>query len=223
MKDGMRFVDCDMHIMEPPDLFDRYLDPKYKDRVILPRGTDGRAKRGTMIIDGLATSADPDMQQYRKRSAPAKSNYGSHSGLSSVALSGSRIAESGRLDFAILRDYDAEAQVMAFDMEGIDIAVLFPTTGLSLVARDGMDPELSLALCQAYNNWISEFCSYSPNQLKFAAMLPPQDVNLACQELVRAVKQLGAVGSFMRPNLCNDRYWHSNQWDLSTPCMKRWT
>ena len=23
MKDGMRFVDCDMHIMEPPDLFDR--------------------------------------------------------------------------------------------------------------------------------------------------------------------------------------------------------
>ena len=80
MKDGMRFVDCDMHIMEPPDLFDRYLDPKFKDRVILPRGADGRAKRGTMIIDGLATSADPDMQQYRKRAAPAKSNYGSHSG-----------------------------------------------------------------------------------------------------------------------------------------------
>ena len=148
-------------------------------------------------------------------SAPPQpsSNYGSHSGLSSVALSGSRIADSGRLDFAIQRDYDAEAQVMAFDMEGIDIAVLFPTTGLSLVARDGMDPELSLGLCQAYNNWISEFCSYSPDQLKFAAMLPPQDVNLACQELVRAVKELGAVGSFVRPNLCNDRYWHSNQWD----------
>jgi len=26
MKDGLRFVDCDMHIMEPPDLFERYLD-----------------------------------------------------------------------------------------------------------------------------------------------------------------------------------------------------
>ena len=33
MKDGYRFVDCDMHIMEPPDLFDKYLDPKFKDRV----------------------------------------------------------------------------------------------------------------------------------------------------------------------------------------------
>jgi hypothetical protein len=27
MKDGMRFVDCDMHVMEPADQFDRYLDP----------------------------------------------------------------------------------------------------------------------------------------------------------------------------------------------------
>ena len=31
MKDGLRFVDCDMHIMEPPDLFERYLDPKFRD------------------------------------------------------------------------------------------------------------------------------------------------------------------------------------------------
>ena len=38
MKDGLRFVDCDMHIMEPPDLFDRYLDPRFKDRVMRPGG-----------------------------------------------------------------------------------------------------------------------------------------------------------------------------------------
>lgn len=46
MKDGLRFVDCDMHIMEPPDLFEKYLDPKFKDRVILPVGADGRPRRG---------------------------------------------------------------------------------------------------------------------------------------------------------------------------------
>ena len=33
MKDGYRFVDCDMHIMEPMDLFDKYLDPAFKPRV----------------------------------------------------------------------------------------------------------------------------------------------------------------------------------------------
>ena len=40
MKDGLRFVDCDMHIMEPVDLFDRYLDPKFRDRVSVPVGAD---------------------------------------------------------------------------------------------------------------------------------------------------------------------------------------
>jgi hypothetical protein len=49
--------------------------------------------------------------------------------------------------------------------------------------------------------------------LKFVAMLPMHDVNLACRELVRCVRELGAVGSFVRPNLLNGHYWHSNYWD----------
>jgi predicted TIM-barrel fold metal-dependent hydrolase len=101
---------------------------------------------------------------------------------------------------------------MGMEMEGIDIGVLYPTLGLSLIARDKMDPKLSLALCQAYNNWIYDFCQYSPDQLKFVAMLPLHDVNLACRELVRCVTELGAVGSFLRPNLVNGHYWHSNYW-----------
>ena len=44
-------------------------------------------------------------------------------------------------------------------------------------------------------------------------MLPVHDVHLACRELVRCVRELGAVGSFIRPNLVNGHYWHSNYWD----------
>jgi uncharacterized protein len=208
MKDGLRFVDSDMHIMEPPDLFERYLDPKWKHRVSLMVGADGRPKRGAagaIVIDGLPTSMDAELQQYRKRGRAATSN-------STQPLSGSRLADTGRLDFAIARNYDAVAQLQGMEMEGVDIAVNYPTQGLSLIARDNLDPELSLALCQAYNNWIHEFCSLSPDRLKWVAMLPVHDVHLACRELVRCVK-LGAVGSFIRPNLVNGHYWHSNYWD----------
>ena len=208
MKDGLRFVDSDMHIMEPPDLFDRYLDPKFKHRVTVQVGADGRPKRGPSgltTIDGLPTS-DMDLQQYRKRVRPSQTQ-------STQLLSGSRLFDTGRLDFAIQRDYDPEAQVMGMAMEGVDIAVLYPTGGLALIARDNMDPLLSLALCQAYNNWIHEFTRHSPDQLKWVAMLPVHDVHLACRELVRCVRELGAVGSFIRPNLVNDHYWHSNYWD----------
>jgi predicted TIM-barrel fold metal-dependent hydrolase len=206
MKDGLRFVDCDMHIMEPVDLFDRYLDRRFKDRVQTPVGADGKPRRGTIVIDGLPTTMDAELQQYRKRNRPGTTH-------SSQPLSGSRLADTGRLEFAIERKYNAEAQVMGMAMEGVDIAVLYPTTGLSLIARDNLDPQLSLGLCQAYNNWIHEFCRYSPERLKFVAMLPVHDVHLACRELVRCVRELGAVGSFIRPNLVNGHYWHSNYWE----------
>src|SRR3989449_2517425 len=206
MKDELRFVDCDMHIMEPPDLFERYLDPAFKHRVILPIGADGRPVRGTIVVDGLPTTMDAELQQYRKKSKAAVDTS-----QSTQPLSGSRI--TGRLDFAIQRKYDPEAQLMGMEMEGVDIAVLYPTTGLSLLARGNMDPKLSLALCQAYNNWIHEFCRHRPEKLRFVAMLPPHDVHLACRELLRCVRELGAVGSFMRPNLVNGHFWHSNYWD----------
>jgi predicted TIM-barrel fold metal-dependent hydrolase len=207
MKDGLRFVDCDMHIMEPPDLFEKYLDPTFRSRVSLPIGADGRPKRGTIVIDGLPTTMDAELQQYRKRRQPGPSH-------STQPLSGSRAyGDTGPLDFAIKRDYDPVAQLIGMEMEGVDIAVLYPTTGLSLLARDNMDPQLSLALCQAYNNWIHEFCRHSPDRLKFVAMLPPHEVHLACAELLRCARELGAVGSFIRPNLVNGHYWHSNYWD----------
>jgi predicted TIM-barrel fold metal-dependent hydrolase len=208
MKDGLRFVDSDMHVMEPPDLFERYLDAKFRDRVSVRVGADGRPNRGPagmIFLDGKPMS-DVDLQQYRKRAKPVAKN-------STQPLSGSRIFEAKRLDFAIERDYDPQAQVMGMAMEGVDIAVLYPTMGLSLLARHDVDPRLALAVCQAYNNWIHEFCSHSPERLKFVAMLPMHDVHLACRELVRCVRELGAVGSFIRPNLLNGRYWHSNYWD----------
>ena len=202
MKDGMRFVDCDMHVMEPADLFDRYLDPQFAHRVI--SNAHGRTGSAQLVIDGLSRNGDEDMQQYRKRTRSISAN-------DRQPLSGSRSAPY--LDFAIDRGYDPVAQVTGMEMEGVDIAVLFPTVGLGLIARDGMDPLMSDALCRAYNNWIYDFCQHSPDQLKFAAMLPFHDVTLACRELRRCVTELGAVGSFIRPNLVNGRYWHSNYWD----------
>ena len=69
MKDGMRFVDCDMHIMEPQDLFDRYLDPAFKDRISSTIGADGTA-RANWYIDGIHPSEDTELSQYRKRIRP---------------------------------------------------------------------------------------------------------------------------------------------------------
>lgn len=196
MKDGYRFVDCDMHIMEPMDLFEKYLDPAFKSRVTSgPAPKNFSFSRFPWQIDGQPLNKDGFLLQYNRVRGPlvtARNNT--------------------NVQFAADRGYDAEAQLMGMDMEGIDIAVLFPTLGLYFIARDGMDPSLSLAICRAYNDWLHDFCQYSPHQLKMAAMLPMHDVNLACQELVRCVRDYGAVGTFVRPNYVNGHYWHSTYW-----------
>ena len=49
MKEGYRFVDCDMHIMEPVDLFEKYLDPAFRHRVT-------SSPRPTNSLDGAAAA-----------------------------------------------------------------------------------------------------------------------------------------------------------------------
>ena len=172
MKQGYRFVDCDMHIMEPPDLFDKYLDPEFKPRVTsslrrVDGGSTGMRGRPLWFFDGTPTSNDGNTSQYNRIRGPLVSKRA-----------------NTNVMFAVERGYDAESQVMGMEMEGIDIAVLFPTAGLSFLARDNMDPQFSAAICRAYNDWLHDFVQHSPDQLKMAAMLPMHDVNLACAELL---------------------------------------
>ena len=201
MKDGYRFVDCDMHIIKPTDLFDRYLDPTFRQRVTSsPRptnsGSTGMRRRPLWFFDGAPISNDGNISQYNRVRGPLVS-----------------ARANTNVMFAVERGYDAEAQIMGMELEGIDIAVLFPTVGLSSLARDNMDPQLSAAICRAYNDWLHDYCQHSPDQLKMAAILPIHDVDLACQELDRCVRDYAAVGAFVRPNYVNGRYWHSTYWD----------
>src|SRR5713101_1584432 len=63
MKTEELVIDCDGHILEPPDLWERYIDPKYRDRAMRIRvGDDGfeyleiDGKRAKMTRPGLLGS-----------------------------------------------------------------------------------------------------------------------------------------------------------------------
>ena len=48
------------------------------------------------------------------------------------------------------------------DKEGLDVAILYPSRGLFVLAVDGLDPELATAIAKAYNDWMSDFCQVAP-------------------------------------------------------------
>jgi uncharacterized protein len=88
--------------------------------------------------------------------------------------------------------YDPAARVLDMDLEGIDVAVLFPPgTGEEFALYDR---EFSIALCRTLNDARAEFGSYAPDRFKFVAKLPMIDPEAAAEELERCVREHGFVG-----------------------------
>ena len=73
----------------------------------------------------------------------------------------------------------------------MDVAVLFPSYGLSMTFMDDIDPQLGAAICRAYNTWIAAYCNNAPGRVKAVALAPVYEPARAIEELQRAKEQLG--------------------------------
>jgi uncharacterized protein len=89
----------------------------------------------------------------------------------------------------------APAWLEALDRGGMESTILYPTLGLFVGFLK--DREWAVAICRAYNSFLSEeFVRVSP-RLRAVALLPIQDPEAAALELRRAVKELGLVGGML--------------------------
>ncbi len=75
--------------------------------------------------------------------------------------------------------YSAQARLTDMDEEGVDVQIIYPTVGGQLLGREFHDTELLAACCRAYNDWSAQYCSAAPDRLRWAAMLPLQDIDKA--------------------------------------------
>jgi predicted TIM-barrel fold metal-dependent hydrolase len=94
------------------------------------------------------------------------------------------------------------------DVEGIDVAVLFPTRGLSVLTRPDMDSRFAAAIARAYNDWLHDFCQADPARLLGAGMISVYDIGDAVEETHRVVEELKFRAVFVRSNIVNGKTWH---------------
>ncbi len=187
-KNGYKVLDSDMHIMEPEDLWLRYIDAEFKDRA--PRGVTRWPGDLVIEMEGHRMGDDPE-DWGQTRFEQLRKDY----------------------EHSIASNWDSASQLQAMDNEGIDVAVMYPSRGLFTLAVDGLDPAFGAAIARAYNDWLYEFCSYSPDRMLGAAMVSPFDVESAVSEARRGVEELGFKAVFMRPNIVNERNWHNPYYD----------
>ena len=198
-KNGLSVFDSDLHVFEPADLYQKYLDEFYRHRApsngIVATLPSGEFELQAQVMDGYLFGR-------QMRSEP-----GTHK----VSLMDTWHHRKRLQEYAA-QNFDAVSQVRAMDVEGIDVAVLFRTR--PMVCVDAFEPEFAIALCRAWNDWMTDFRQLDPKRMRGAALLTLHDPALATQELRRCVEELGMVAVQMIPNPVNGRHVHDPAFDM---------
>lgn len=203
-KAGFKILDSDIHVMEPPDLWERYIDVEFKDRAPRVESLDpGPGRTHIWRFEGKVFPAFYDSPE-RCRSEKIR-----------FEKAEARHITLGRYNSpkADLPGYEPSAMLQAMDTEGIDLAVVYRTMGSHFVAVDDLDPLLAAAVCRACNDWMYEFCTADSRRLRPSAIVPTQDINLSVKELRRAVERLGAVIVVISNHPVKGRPWYSRYYD----------
>src|SRR3954462_776105 len=199
-KDFLVF-DSDSHVVEPPALWEKYLDPEYRTlgRHALWR-QEGKTSAYLKINgEGFRDTMNPNLPRH------------------ALWRPGMTWDAIGELDPYMRHPMtegatDPPARLADMDAMGIDQALLYPTwfaEGFFLV----QDPDVAYALARAYNDWIADFCAATPNRLFAAAILPLQDMDFALEELARVARIPSVRAVFIRPMFLENRYLNHPYYD----------
>ena len=144
-------VDADGHILEDPELWEKYCEAKYKPIALRIREDD----------DGL--------QYFEIGGKPSKVNRkGAFGGLGAM---GEVTRETGFFDprrkygeNAPFGAMDAKERLQRLDKENLRAAIIYPSIDLSWETECD-DADYAQAMTRAYNRWIVDWCSESRGRL----------------------------------------------------------
>ena len=113
-------VDCDSHVMEPPDLWQKYLEPQFRDRAIRIEKVDGVEKLiigEQVVLQGVLAGLG-----------------GAH--VEREKLFGGGL---GYMDGCPPASYDPAERLKLLDEWNVDVGVMFPTIGILPFPTDDND------------------------------------------------------------------------------------
>jgi predicted TIM-barrel fold metal-dependent hydrolase len=175
-------ISADAHVDEPHDLWYSRLPEGLREAA--PHHIQARPDGGwRMVVNG----ADAGLGSRKER----------------VRVTGRQRVDQDRDDEITLQ---ARFQMMRVDE--VNGEIIFPTIGL--YAYQVEDPEVGLACCELYNEWIYERLSGSP-RVKLAMLVPTWSVPAAIHEIERWAPN-DTVGGLFLP-LVGTPEWNDPQWE----------
>lgn len=175
-------VDGDSHFMEPLDLFEQHVEPRFRERAVRIASDPVTHKRA-MVVDGK-----PMRLRDVEEVLGILSGYGQKE-------EGGTISTFDRYAAYSSDWQDMAARARFLDAEGIASQVIYPSLGI-IWEGEVADPELADALCRAYNRWAFDLVASHRQRLFPAAHVSIREPALAVKELQRVAK-LGCRSAFV--------------------------
>lgn len=195
MRQGLHVMDSDLHIIENGDVYEKYIEDKYRDKMprylgLSPTNFPHWDVQGQMIPPWAQTSEVIKAQEFLDK--PTEHIYKSVKD----------------------RKYEPTSTLEAMDAEGIDAGIVYRTFAHMVVSIDDLEPEYATAYCAAFNDWLADYCDANTRRLKASAIVSLHDPELAAEEARRAVEKKGHVAVVLLPMPCNGRYFNSRECDV---------
>lgn len=159
-------ISVDDHVLEPPDLWQRWVPARYRDRA--PK---------------VVRDHEDEWWEYDGIRAPT-------AGLAAVAGKDKREFSFRPIRYEEMRPacYDSKARIEDMDQAGILASLCFPSFSrfCGQVFTEGQDRELGLVCVKAYNDWmIEEWAGSAPGRFIPMIILPLWDPVLSAEEVRR--------------------------------------
>ncbi|PCJ19628.1 MAG: amidohydrolase [Gammaproteobacteria bacterium] len=139
---GFGLISADSHIVEPPDCYTKYIEPKFRDRA----PTIKRDDRGNdvYVIPGMRSTIPLGL-------VAAAGLTAEELGMRRKGCTFDQLHESG---------HNAKVRVADQDIDGVVAEILYPSVGMVLCNHE--DFAYKTACMHAYNEWLAEYVGDAP-------------------------------------------------------------
>jgi uncharacterized protein len=166
-------ISADSHVTEPPNTYVDHIELRWRDRA--PRLARDERLGDVFVVDGM------------KRPIPLGTVAAAGKPAEEIRLEGARFDELHR------GGWDPEARLADQDRDGVAAEIIYPTVGMVLCNHRDLD--YKQACFEAYNRWLTEYCSAHPERLigmGQTAMRTPAD-GIADLQAIRALGLRGVM------------------------------
>lgn len=171
-----RLISADGHLNEPADVWTSRVASKYRD--LVPR-VESLEQGDAWVMPGL--------------DYPIPFGWGATAGRDADQLN-----QWCRYEDINPGSYDPKARVAEMQEDGVDAELIFGSNYPSAYVSNCDDPDLHHEMVRAYNDFMSEFCSYAPGRLGGTALLPNRGVEGALKEIERVSSMPGFVAFLLK-------------------------